>query len=74
MSKTLKTRIINKHDTQANWNQATSFQPLAGELIIYDMNVAHPAQRIKLGDGNQTVGSLPFLIEVAADTDIDTLF
>ena len=29
-------RIKSKHDTTANWNAATGFIPLAGEIIIYD--------------------------------------
>ena len=36
MSKTIKTRIAQKHDIEANWLKAKNFKPLAGELIIYD--------------------------------------
>ncbi len=36
MEATFLTRIIHKHDTEANWN-VSSFQPLEGELIIYDV-------------------------------------
>ena len=32
----IKTRIIHKHDTEANWNLATNFIPKQGEIIIYD--------------------------------------
>ena len=39
MSKTLNTRIQQKHDFEVNWNQATNFIPYAGEVIIYDPEV-----------------------------------
>ena len=58
--KTLKTRIINKHDTEANWNKATSFVPKAGEVIIYEADSTHSYPRIKVGDGTTAVTSLPF--------------
>ena len=34
--KTLQSRLIQKHDTSANWEKATNFKPMAGEIIIYD--------------------------------------
>lgn len=52
--KKVKTRIQNKHDTTANWQQANNFTPLPGELIIYDYN------KIKIGNGEQAVQNLPF--------------
>ena len=36
--KQIKTRIINKHDLEVNWNAAT-FIPKQGEIIIYDVEV-----------------------------------
>lgn len=39
MSKTINTRISQKHDFEINWNKATNFTPKAGELIIYDAEV-----------------------------------
>ncbi len=30
------TRIKSKHDTTENWNNASGFIPLPGEIIIYD--------------------------------------
>lgn len=63
-NKTVNTRIINKHDTTANWNKATNFIPKAGEIIIYD-----DVHRIKIGDGKTKVISLPFS-ESALDTSI----
>lgn len=53
-----KTRIKQKNDTTANWNtaNATGFKPLQGEIIVYnDVN------RIKIGDGTNTVSNVPFL-------------
>lgn len=38
--KNFKARIQNKHDIEVNWNKATTFVPLAGELIIYDRESA----------------------------------
>ena len=34
--KEFNTRIKSKHDITANWDNATGFIPLAGEIIIYD--------------------------------------
>lgn len=57
----IKTRIIQKHETETNWNKATGFIPLKGELIIYDKDSTHPFERFKLGDGTTIVASLPFV-------------
>ena len=56
MSKILQTRVQNKHDIKANWDKATNFIPLAGEIIIYD-----DLNRIKMGDGQTYLSELPFL-------------
>ena len=58
--KSVKTRIKPKHDTEANWSQATNFIPLPGELIIYDADSTHTTPRFKVGDGTKTVANLPF--------------
>lgn len=53
-----KTRIKQKNDSTANWNTANTegFKPLQGEIIVYnDVN------RIKIGDGSNTVSNVPFL-------------
>ena len=56
-------RIINKHDTEANWLKATGFTPKQGEIIVYDpeenSNINY--ERIKIGDGVQNVNALPFV-------------
>lgn len=59
--KTLNTRIINKHDIEANWVKATGFIPKQGEIIVYDVDSTHTYERIKIGDGTTVVGSLPFV-------------
>ena len=58
-TKTINTRVINKHDVEANWNKAVNFIPKAGEMIIYDADGTNPV-RIKIGDGITVVNSLPF--------------
>ena len=67
-------RIIHKHDTQANWDKATNFIPKLGELIIYDPDEefdengepregVFPYARMKIGDGINTVQNLGFYLE-----------
>lgn len=58
--KTLKGRIVQKHDTAENWAKAATFVPKAGELIIYDVDGEHEVPRFKVGDGVTVVGDLPF--------------
>jgi len=64
---TIKTRIRLKSDTEANWNKAgpkdgsAGFVPLAGELIVYNADATHPFSRLKVGDGNTNIVSLPFI-------------
>ena len=77
-TKTVKTRIQQKHDIEANWLKST-FVPLRGELIVYDseidengVNLALPEgrterytyARYKLGDGRTSVNDLPFATNV----------
>jgi hypothetical protein len=77
LSKTIHTRIQNKHDIQANWERAT-FVPLAGELIIYDDHyfdaegnkvVVADCIRYKIGDGITPINELPF-----ADKAVDQTY
>ena len=69
-TKRISTRVQNKHDTEANWNKATNFIPLAGELIVYDADSTHTYQRFKIGDGKTAVSSLPFLHTVRTGGDV----
>ena len=69
MQKTIQGRIQHKHDIQSNWDQAANFQPLAGELIIYDPDDNHTVPRVKIGDGLSKVvdadkdKELPFITD-----------
>jgi len=58
--KTLKTRIVHKHDTDANWLKAVNFTPKQGEIIIYDIDDNYSYERFKIGDGITNVNDLPF--------------
>ena len=59
--KVIKTRIQLKNDTETNWNKAINFVPKQGEIIIYSADDSHPFSRLKVGDGNTTVTTLPFI-------------
>lgn len=69
----LKTRVINKHDTEENWNKAVNFIPFKGETIVYDADTAHPFERIKTGDGVNTVSALPFTTHNEVIARMDSL-
>lgn len=56
MEKQVKTRIIHKHATAAEW-AASSLIPYEGELIIYDETPV----RFKIGDGYNFVKNLDFV-------------
>lgn len=56
-TKKIKTRMQTKHDTTVNWAKATTFVPLAGEMIVYD-----DLNKFKIGDGVTTVVNLPFFV------------
>ncbi len=58
--KKLKTRMVQKHGTKAEWDNASTFVPLDGELIVYEDGTAAGgrAPAIKVGDGTTTVGNL----------------
>lgn len=63
----IKSRIVHKHDVEANWLKATTFVPLQGEIIIYDKDKTYSYERIKVGDGSTLVSSLPFIDEHLED-------
>ena len=65
--KNITSRIQQKHDTAANWANATTFIPKKGEIVIYDAEyntsgVQTQAVRFKIGDGSKTVNNLPFAL------------
>ena len=67
--KEIASRIVLKHDTEANWNNASSFIPKQGEVIVYDIDDVYYYERVKIGDGVTTVTNLPFyLIDEVKDT------
>lgn len=59
--KKFNSRIVLKHDTEANWKLATGFTPKKGELIIYDVDSTYSYERVKVGDGTKNVNNLPFV-------------
>lgn len=67
--KNIKSRIVHKHDVEANWSLATNFTPKQGELIVYDIDSTYSYERFKIGDGVQNVNALPFI----ADVDLTAL-
>lgn len=56
VNKIYQSRVIQKHDTSANWAKATNFVPLKGEIIVYD-----DLNKIKIGNGGTVVNDLPFV-------------
>ena len=65
--KNITSRIQQKHDTAANWANATTFIPRKGEIVIYDAEyntsgVQTQAVRFKIGDGSRTINNLPFAL------------
>lgn len=68
----IKARITNKHDTEANWKLAENFKPLAGEVIVYDVDSNHAYPRFKVGDGETLVSALPFSTDVLASYVTET--
>lgn len=58
---TFNSRIIHKHDVEANWLKAVNFTPKQGEIIVYDVDNTYSYERFKIGDGSQNVNALPFV-------------
>lgn len=70
--KTLKTRVQQKIDTEANWDKAT-FESKRGEIYFYDKDSEHDYVRMKVGDGKKTVGKLDFFDEEITNEEIDAI-
>ena len=68
-NKIFQGRIVQKHDTKANWEKATNFIPLKGEIILYD-----DLNEIKIGDGTTKINDLDFfasaIIKKWTSTDV----
>ena len=67
-SKTLKARIISRHDITARWNAAAGFIPKEGEIIVYTDHKSKIVNGetvlipgIKIGSGNAYVQDLAFI-------------
>ena len=69
--KSFNTRIVHKHDIEANWQLAVNFIPKQGELIVYDIDENYSYQRLKIGDGTSNVNDLPFMNESKNGVIID---
>lgn len=63
IEKQIKSRIIHKHDIEANWNRAETFIPKQGEIIVYDIDENYTYERMKIGDGKTTIINLPFVMD-----------
>ena len=59
IKKTIKGKIVFKHETEANWAQS-NYVPDDGEMVIYDVDKNHNYKRVKYGDGVNKVKDLPF--------------
>lgn len=75
--KNITSRIQQRHDTAANWANATTFIPKKGEIVVYDAEyntggVQTQAVRFKIGDGSRTINNLPFAL-IDYDTRIASL-
>lgn len=69
--KKIYSRMVQKHDIETNWNKAVNFIPLQGEIIIYDIDENYNYERFKIGDGINTVSTLPFVsIDLGKDNSI----
>ena len=63
MQKEFASRIIHKHDIEANWNKALNFIPKIGEIIVYDIDENYNYSRFKIGDGIRAINDLEFLLD-----------
>lgn len=52
MTRTISTRISQKHDLEINWLKAVHFIPMAGELIIYDLEIDAEGNTLTNSDGS----------------------
>ena len=64
-NKEIVSRIVHKHDTATNWENAKNFIPMKGEIIVYDIDTTHEHERFKIGDGVTLVNDLPFQVDIS---------
>lgn len=75
MANQLKTRILNKISTWTEWESVkTTFKPLRGEICIVEIptgtastGLTPPAVGIKVGNGTDFFGDLPWIQAIAGD-------
>ena len=70
--KRLNSRIIHKHDIETDWLKS-SFVPLQGEAVIFDVDDNYDYERIKIGDGIHNVNDLPFVNDHITFAEIDEI-
>lgn len=79
MADTIKSRILLKTDTTANWDKATnSFIPKKGEICIYSdrfqLDDGSYVPGIKVGDGTSYINELNFIgDESISNEEIDAI-
>lgn len=56
----MKARISQLYKTEADWSRLPNFKPFPGEIIIFAPDAHHSYARMKIGDGNTLLTSLPF--------------
>ena len=84
MANTIKSRILLKSDTSANWDKAAnSFIPKLGEICIYldwlettnSSNETVYIPGVKIGDGTSFINELEFINDsYISNEQIDNLF
>ena len=66
-------RLIQKHDTEANWLKAENFIPKQGEIIVYDVDDKYDYERFKIGDGKKTITQLSFYMIDQLDAKLEAI-
>lgn len=64
INRLLRSRILLRHDTVANWELQPDFVPEAGEVVIYDDYEIYSGEafpNFKVGDGIHKISVLPFV-------------
>ena len=70
--KRVNSRIIHKHDTATNWLKS-SFVPLKGEVVVFDIDDDYSYERLKIGDGVKNVNALPFVEDALRDAILEQI-
>ena len=72
--KNINARILARRDTTANWNAASGFVPMDGEIIVYTDHRTRVVDGetvkipgIKIGTGNAYVQDLAFVADDVAE-------